>query len=119
MASMVDVFERDGLLCFPSFLSDGHVDRICSDMDAIPEHHRIVIGDGDARHWWGTRSPGFVEARVGGLGGLVSHPSTVALRSAVAFGGGYDFAMHHAHAHVHRAGDMGQEWQCVPACAAS
>jgi hypothetical protein len=116
---MVDVFERDGLLCFPSFLSDGHVDRICSDMDAIPEHHRIVIGDGDARHWWGTRSPGFVEARVGGLGGLVSHPSTVALLSAVAFGGGYDFAMHHAHAHVHRAGDLGQEWQCVPACAAS
>lgn len=109
--SMIEAFARDGVLSFPSFLSDDHVERICSDMDTIPAHHRLMLGEGDAEHWWGTRSHGFVEASVQGLGGLVSHPLTIALLSAVAFGGDYNFAVHHAHAHIHFEGDRGQEWQ--------
>ena len=52
----------------------------------------------------GTRSPGFVEGSVAGLGGLASHPPTVAVLEAIAFGG-RGFAVHHAHAHTHVAGD--------------
>ena len=71
---------------------------------------RRYLGEGDARHWWGTRSPGFVLASVEGLGGLTSFPATLALLGALAFDG-FDFAVHHAHAHIHERGDLGQEWQ--------
>ena len=110
LAEMRERFDSDGVLVFPAFLSPEHIARISADMDAIPEHHRLYLGEGDARHWWGTRSPGFIEASVEGLGGLTSHPTTLALLGALAFDG-FDFAIHHAHAHIHERGDLGQEWQ--------
>ena len=106
VASMRAFFEEEGYLLFPRFLAEEHVARITADMDSIPEH----------RQWSGTStttgrgagSLGSVETAH--LGGLTSHPPAVAVVSAVAFGG-FEFAVHHIHAHVHHEGDPGVHWR--------
>ena len=100
-------FREEGYLIFPRFLTPEHVARITADMDCIPEHRHIIREN--PTHWWGTGSLGCVEASTEGLGGLTSHPPALALVAAVAFGG-YDFAVHHIHAHVHYEGDPGVRW---------
>ena len=106
VASMRAFFEEEGFLLFPRFLAEEHVARITADMDSIPEHHHIMRDN--PRHWWGTGSLGSVETPH--LGGLTSHPPAVAVVAAVAFGG-FDFAVHHIHAHVHYEGDPGVHWR--------
>ena len=106
VASMRAFFEEEGYLLFPRFLAEEHVARITADMDSIPEHHHIMRDN--PRHWWGTGSLGSVETPH--LGGLTSHPPAVAVVAAVAFGG-FDFAVHHIHAHVHYEGDPGVHWR--------
>ena len=135
LESMRRQFEDEGYLMFPRFLAEDHIARITADMDSIPERellsapapgslrrtsrptvalllpsgHRMMRGEGDQHHWWGTGSLGCVECSTDGLGGLTSHPAAVKLVAAIAFGNN-DFGVHHIHAHVHYEGDAGVAW---------
>ena len=98
-------FDEEGYLVFPGFLAPDHTSQLIADMEQLP-----LLGEGPSRGSGPMCCLGF---GLDGLGGLPTHPPTVALVSSVM--GGRRFAMRHINAHLQSEGEAGNTWQCAPA----
>ena len=98
-------FDEEGYLVFPGFLAPDHTSQLIADMGQLP-----LLGEGPSRGSGPMACLGF---GLDGLGGLPTHPPTLALVSSVM--GGRRYAMRHINAHLQSEGEAGNTWQCAPA----
>ena len=97
-------FDEEGYLVFPGFLAPDHTSQLVADMEQLP-----LLGEGPSRGSGPMACLGF---GLDGLGGLPTHPPTLALVSSVM--GGRRYAMRHINAHLQSEGEAENTWQCAP-----
>ena len=97
-------FDEEGYLVFPGFLAPDHTSQLIADMGQLP-----LLGEGPSRGSGPMACLGF---GLDGLGGLPTHPPTLALVSSVM--GGRRYAMRHINAHLQSEGEAENTWQCAP-----